>query len=764
MKYKHTPFPALLLLLLTASIATFSANVSLSATAPHLDIMKTTGEITIDGDLGDTGWIGAAMATGFLEHSPGDQSLPAVKTVARITYDDQNLYVSCICFDEPEEVRATYCDRDHLRGNDVIMVLLDPFAEANRAYVLYVNPFGVQTDAMWSSSGEDYDYDIMYESAGRITTSGYQVEVAIPFASLRYPAGSHQTWKFNINRIRPRESWYEYSWAPFDRNNPCEPCQWGTISGLENVRRSWGLEFIPSIMGYQRGIAIGDDASVDPTRFYNQDPEGEAALNVRFKPVSNVSLEAAFNPDYSQIEPDAGQLDLGTTSALFYPERRPFFQEASDLFSTLGSAYYSRMINDPQTTVKATGRIGRLDFGYILAKDEHSPFILPFRNTSIQLLGGRSVANVLRLRQTISQDTHVALMLTDRRMQRGGAGRMLDLDGQLRLHNNWRFQFQTMRSWIDEPDDADLSSEIENYIQQGWIDSTFGDASYTAVFDGESFSGHYLLLNMEERSRHFDCDLLYMEINPTYRSDLGFNTTNNWRGFEIAGTYKLYYDNSWLEKLQPRFLTSNGWHFEGRKRWTRHDLGLSARMAGQLDLSVTATTRSELFRRIWFNDIWAVSTRVSKYLSEQVYLRTSVDYGNQISRSDLVLGEQTSLEFYAYLRPHDRVLIEPDYSFIQSTSTETGDQLWAGYIFRTKMNYFFSRQFNIRLVVQYNDIYRTLNIDPLLTYRLNAFTVFYVGASSEYCDWPGGDDGLMNRSPYLNRRQFFAKLQYLVRL
>jgi hypothetical protein len=517
-------------------------------------------------------------------------------------------------------------------------------------------------------------------------------------------------------------------------------------------------------MGYQRGVAAGDDGSAYPTRFYNRNPEGEAALNIRFKPVSNLSFEAAFNPDFSQIEPDAPQIDLGTTSALFYPERRPFFQEASDLFYTWRAAYYSRMINDPQTTVKGTSRIGKLDLGYILAKDDHSPFILPFRDTSVQLLSGKSVANVLRLRQTIGQDTYVAMLMTDRRMQGGGTGRMVDLDGQLRLHNNWRFQFQTMRSWTNEPDDAGLSAEIENYIQRGWIDSTFGDAEHTAVFDGESYTGHYLMFNIEERSRHLQLDLAYAEVSPTYRSDLGFNRTNNWRSIEFIGDYRLYRDNRWLEWLTPQFEAVHRWDFDGRKKIIDYGLGLSARMVGQLNLAVTASAGSEFFRGVSFDDTWKVSTRVSKYFSEQVYLRTSAEYGHQISRSDLVLGKQTSLELYAYLRPHDRLLIEPDCSYIQSINAESGSRLWEGYIIRTKMNYFFNRRFNVRVVLQYNDIHRTLNVDPLLTYRINAFTVFYLGASSEYCDWPDSGGGSVTQNPYLNRRQIFAKLQYLVRL
>jgi len=749
------------------SSVSFKARPDDLGTAPpsptHLDLRQTAGDIEVDGQLNDPGWVGAAILKDFLEAFPGDQTVPAVPTTAWVTYDKTNLYVSCVCYDKPDEIRATYCERDQLVGNDVIVLAIDTYGQATWAYTLYVNPLGVQTDAIYTAAGDDFAYNVIYESAGLITDSGYQVEIAVPFSSLRFPNRSEQTWKFNVYRIRPRESWYDYGWSAYDRNNPCRPCQWGTISINADIRSGRGLEILPSTIAYQTGEATGGMTPEDPYLFKNYDPEGELSLNAKYRPAPSMSYEITVNPDFSQIEPDAAQIDVNTTSALFYPERRPFFQEASELFYTWRLAYYSRMINDPSFALKASGQTASTDLGYIFAIDEHSPFIRTFRDASIALTGDKSYSNVLRLRHTFTQDTWGALLVTDRRVDGGGAGTVFNFDGQLRLHRSWRLQAQAMASRIDEPDDDGLSEQIAAYVDWGWIDSTFDKDGHTAAFDGESYWGHYIMFNIEERSQHLNFDVGYIEISPSYQSDLGFLRSNNWRSFETFGHYTMY-STGWMEEIEPSFGVISRWDFDGRKRYEEFSLGLRATLAGQLNLRASVLTGSEYYRGVYFDDIWEASITGSKSFSEQVFLRATSTYGRQISRSYLVPGKETSIELYAYLRPHDRLLIEPEYEYIKSIQSETDARLYEGYIFRTRMNYFFSRNFTTRLIVQYNDIYETLNVDPLITYRINPFTVLHAGTSYEYCQMLSTENGYEEKNSYLNQRQFFIKLQYLLQI
>ncbi|RKX26016.1 MAG: hypothetical protein DRP45_04560, partial [Candidatus Zixiibacteriota bacterium] len=173
---------------------------------PSMNVTKAAGDISIDGKLDDPGWQGAARADNFAEHNPGDQTKPPVETIAYITYDDGNLYVSFICYDDPSTIRASLCERGRLWNDDNVGFFLDTYGDAAWAYTLNVNPYGVQADAMWTPTGQDGGFDLIWESAGMITDSGYQVEMAIPFAALRFPNKDIQTWRVDFWRNHPRES------------------------------------------------------------------------------------------------------------------------------------------------------------------------------------------------------------------------------------------------------------------------------------------------------------------------------------------------------------------------------------------------------------------------------------------------------------------------------------------------------------------------------------------------------------------------------
>ena len=139
--------------------------------------------------MDDVGWLSAGRAVNFVERYPGENTRPPVETEAFITYDDNNLYVAFVCKDNPDDIRATMCQRDQFQGDDAVGLLIDTFGEATWAYHFYVNPYGIQNDRMWTNvQGEDSGFDVIWHSAAEITKTGYTVEMAIPFARLRFPS------------------------------------------------------------------------------------------------------------------------------------------------------------------------------------------------------------------------------------------------------------------------------------------------------------------------------------------------------------------------------------------------------------------------------------------------------------------------------------------------------------------------------------------------------------------------------------------------
>ena len=719
---------------------------------PELTVSRAAGPIEIDGKLEDAGWLGAARAHNFAEHNPGDQTKPEVDTEVWITYDDVNLYVAWLCYDDPGEVRASFCERDNIFSDDYVILCLDTYGEATHAYEIASNPYGIPGDLLYSSSnGEDITYDMIFESAGRITDSGWVAEMAIPFESLRFPGRPGQVWRVDFWRNRPRESRFQYSWAAYDRDENCWPCQWGTVRGIEGVEPGAGFELLPAVIAYQSG-SLGDYGHFD-----NGDLDADLSLGISYDISSELTAEATINPDFSQVESDAAQIDVNSTFALFYPEKRPFFQEGSDLFDTYFNAVYTRSVNDPALAGKMTWRKGSNSMALLSAYDEHSVIILPFEESSEFVENGKSVSNIIRYRHDLGESSHLGLVGTDRRFDGGGSGSLVGLDGQIRLSTSNSLRFQFLATHTEEVDKPALTDS-------SLIDKRFDGDEYTAVLDGESFLGHGLLAEIERSTGTYEIEMQYSELSPTFRADNGFEPSNNWRKayIEIGGILR-FDDNAILENINGNMNATRKWNFDGVKKdeWVVASCEFMFR-AAQTGIHCNYMRSNELFHDIHFNGIWQAHACFSTQPMKALRFGGNYNYGHRIARDDLVMGTETSYGAWADIRPIDRMLISSSFSRIFSDDLYSGERLFSQSVFRSTLSLQFSREFSLRLVTQYNDRHDRWDVDPLLTYRINSLTVFYIGSTHRYRDLVLEDDG---RSGWaLADRQFFLKLQYLFQI
>jgi hypothetical protein len=733
----------------SADLRVDTALIFQPAVRPILHVPRTSGRIVVDGVLDDAGWAGASRAGGFSENFPRERAQPTVRSEAWVAYDAEHLYLAFIAWDDPSTIRASLRERDEIWSDDYFGILLDTYGDAAWSYFLAANPRGVQGDTRATSQNEDAGFDLIYQSGGMVTDSGYQIEMAIPFASLRFPDRPIQTWRATFWRTRPRGAREQHTWAAIDRNQPCFPCQWGTLTGLEGIKPGGSFELLPAAVASQ-AAALADPN--DPNSgLDNGKVAGDLGLDARYSFANGLTAEASLNPDFSQIESDAGQVDVNTTFALFFPERRPFFQEGSDLFDTYFTPVYTRQINNPQGAAKLIGRLGRTTVAYLGARDQDSPILLPFQERSVVGQTGKSFSNIGRFRQTFLQDSYVGAVLTDRRLEGGGSGSLAGVDGMFRFLGNYQLEYQVLGSHTQEPTDAALI--------EGLGDLTFDDGRHTAAFDGESFGGFAQYTSLERSARTWNFDFDYWASSPTFRADNGFESRNDFRRLSMWQGLSLYPGTKLVNQFRANIFARREWTYGWDAKGWVVEPGISANLVRQTFVNLWATFSREQFAGVDFAGLRRIGFVVESRPVGALNLGFFARRGDVIfrDRTTPFAGTGTDAEVWATLQPLDRVVVQPSLVYSE-LHRATGEEVFSGFILRTRTSLQVTRELSLRVVAQYDDFDKNLTLEPLLTYRINPFSMFYLGSSLAYQDYD-----IPNRDLTATSRQIFTKLQYLLR-
>ncbi len=366
-----------------------------SVAIPHL-----AAEVRVDGSLAEAVWGGAALLTGFSEYTPVDGQPAQDSTEVLTWYDDHAIYFGIRAFEPHGAVHATLADRDRIDGDDWVRVLLDTFHDARRAMVFGVNPLGVQMDGVLSEGGRngglDLSPDFVFASKGHVTAWGYEVEVRIPFKSLRYPAVPTQDWGIQILR-RPQHSGHQQSWTAARQGAASFLAQSGTLVGLTGLRRGLVLDVNPVVTSRTTGAPAPEGWSYDGGA-------PEFGANVRWGVTTNLTLNGTVNPDFSQVEADAGQLVFDPREALYFPEKRPFFLDGSEQFDTPSQLIYTRRIVAPVAATKLSGKISGTELGLLAAVDDRA----------YSLDGATPLYTLLRVRRDVGAGSTAGLVYTDR--------------------------------------------------------------------------------------------------------------------------------------------------------------------------------------------------------------------------------------------------------------------------------------------------------------------------------------------------------------
>lgn len=457
--------------------------------ASPIVIPKIDKPPVIDGKLDDEVWKHGVVLKDFYQRSPGDNIAPSKPTEVIIAYDPKFLYFAFKCYDDPDKIRATVAKRDNVFGEDNVRIFLDTFNDKRRAYILGFNPYGIQQDAIFTEGeSEDYNFDIVMESKGVITPDGWTVEVAIPFKSLRYTAGKDKLWGIHIFRNIDRFNDELDSWMPNNRDNPGILNQAGHVTGLDGILTQRQLEITPSLTISESGLQtrtyslydlFNDPALVDPGHFVNKPVKFEPGVTVKLGITPTVTLDAAINPDFAQVEADSAVVLANQRFPIFYAEKRPFFLEGIDYFQTPLQAVHTRTIVDPDFAVKLTGKEGRNTFAFLMASDKNpgdfseeeraDPY---FVDNFGKLFDKNALIGVVRLKRDIGKESSLGLIATtynfvDLYNHVGG------FDGRFKLNQQTIFQFQVLgtrtHTFFFNPDSGSSDDRIGNAIGYSWL-------------------------------------------------------------------------------------------------------------------------------------------------------------------------------------------------------------------------------------------------------------------------------------------------------
>ncbi len=352
------------------------------AAEPPAYTVTTLGEtdaIVVDGRMDEEVWARAAVIDEFVGHRPEEGFAPAGETRVRVAADDRHLYFFFEArLDDDRRVRAYIAEREDINDDDQVGIALDPFGDGRRAYVLWVNALGVQQDLVWNGHFPNFAWDAVFKTKGRIVDGGYDVEIAIPFRSLRFPADEGHAWRFLVERKWPDRGEYA-GWPAIERDKGPGLLQYAELRGLQPGRSGIGLELLPTVVvraGQERDPHTGDLAWREPAFRDTVDP----GFGLKWQVTPSLTLDATLNPDFSQIEADPDLIDNNLRFALSLEERRPFFLEGRELYN--GFMLYSRSIVDPLYGVKFSGRQGRTSVALLHAMDESpAPSVVSERET-----------------------------------------------------------------------------------------------------------------------------------------------------------------------------------------------------------------------------------------------------------------------------------------------------------------------------------------------------------------------------------------------
>ena len=710
-------------------------------------IKRASGKISIDGHVDEKAWEEALVVPFFVEIMPGENTDPPVQTNGYLLYDDTNLYVGIKAYDpNPEQIRAHLSDRDDSLADDLVAIFLDTFNDENRAFGFFCNPLGVQMDEIFSNGGttEDLSWDAIWESAGHINQTGFEVEMRIPFRVLQFQRlKENQTWGFGMLRNYPRSQLHQLTNFHYNRNNTCFLCQFAKLEGIEGVSPGKNIELDPTFTGVRTDARDNfPEGSLE-----KQDSQIEFGISGKWGFTPNLNLNATINPDFSQVEADVVQLDINTQFALYYAEKRPFFLEGLDFFSTLVEGVYTRTLWNPSWGVKVSGKEKKNAIGFFVSRDEITNLIFPGpEGSDSATLDQGATASVLRYRRDIGSSSTLGLLITDREGE-NYYNRLAGVDGLLRLSKSDTLRFQVLGSSTRYPEA--IAAEKQDGI--------------------EKLNGYAAYLSYQRRTRGYSWKAIYQDFSPEFRADLGYVPQVDYRKGTVGASYINWGNgHGFFNFFEARGEVSQTQNHQGDLLEREAKAAVEVEMPLQTLLIITASTEKKVYNGVPF-----LQNLLDFYFKMKpnggLYLNCTSHIGDEIDYKHTRAGKLFDITPKVTLNFNEHLLTSLSYSYSQLSVPE--GRLFRAHVVQGRFVYYFSKQAFFRGIVQYTDISRNTSlysilVEPefrklftqlLFSYKLNPRTVLFLGYSDNYHGYIDVDLKQLNRT-------FFFKIGYALTL
>lgn len=737
-----------------------------------VSIPKFSASPVIDGKLDDEIWTQAAVLKDLIQTGPGDNIASSKPTEVYIGYDEKNFYIAFKCFDEKDKIRASVAQRDGVFGEDNVRFWLDTYDDKRRAYVIGVNPLGIQQDGIYTEGqGADFNVDILFESKGVIEEWGWSVEIKIPFKSLRYTAGKGKFWGFNAARNIDRLNDEFDSWVPLPRNVPGFLTHFGRITGLDEVKTERTFEIIPTLTVKETGRRLSQN------KFSNPPIEPDFGFTAKYSITPNITLDAAYNPDFADTEADAPVVEANQRFPIFFSEKRPFFLEGVDIFNSRIQAVYTRRIENPDIAVKLSGKVGKNTFGILGAVDE------PLNNPKQK----KALAGIMRFKRDFGKESNIGFLATHYSYPEKH-NTVAGFDYRWKINKSSEFRGQI------------LGSTSKNYFYNPNIDNSEYRTGNAVAYDYNYFNN----------KGNFTYGFGGRGASSFYRADLGFtqrtNTNQVYTFLEYNGTPK---PKNFI--IQKFFNASYGFRndFSGRFQSSGADFNGNLNLKGNAFVNLGGYLNREhlvedefgakrntpqrplqqgaffgaAFRDatqggMFFNYFQRIHKRVAAEANFSYDINTfDLDFGAgsrfpRVSPAALALGQGAALDpgtgnqfgmsFFAEFKPKDNFTFSLSYNKSKLTRNDTNLVAFDSNIYQFRSTYQFSRFVSLKARVDYNTLNNRVFGQYTFAWTPSPGKALYVGYNDSY-NYKGFAFGQRQTSFLQMNRTFFIKMSYLFR-